>query len=351
MKAIVKDSMEKGVIYTDIEKPCLKDDEVMIEVKAAAICGTDIHYYQWDETARGFGNKFGIKFPFVLGHECAGIIVDIGSKVKNRRVGQRVAIETHIPCGNCFECQNGMQHNCTNMKIYGTSCNGCFANYAVVSSESTFVLPEEMSYEEGALLEPAGVAMRAVEESGIIPGDTVIVNGCGPIGLFLIQILKVSGAAKILAIDIDQYRLNLAKKLGALPIDLHKVDVVSEVNKCTNNRKGADVIFETSGVASAYNKVFEMIRNEGTLITVGHPEETIVVDIMKDINIRGIKIKGIFGRRIWNTWWNLSSLIVAKKINLLDVVTHYYQFFQCEEAFEQLNKGAGKIMFIDSSIK
>lgn len=346
MQAIVKNSEGYGVECIDIERPSPKDYEVLINVEVAAICGTDVHYYYWDAAAKDFGQKFGIKFPFVLGHECSGTIVEVGKKVKKRKVGQKVSIETHIPCGECFACQTGIKHNCSNMRIYGTSCNGCFASFAIVDEDNTFVLPEEISFKEGALLEPAGVAMHAVEKSNITPGDTVVVNGCGPIGLFIIQILMVSGAAKVFAIDKDEYRLNLAKKIGGIPINLTDGNIKEKIYKYTNERKGADIVFEASGASSAYSTILKIIRNEGILITVGHPETTVEFDVMKDINIKGITIKGIFGRRIWNTWWNLTSLIVSKKINLLDVVTHCYTFSQCDEAFEQIKKGSGKVLLI-----
>lgn len=346
MKAIVKNDTEPGLSYMEVPKPIPKANEVLIEVEAASICGTDIHYYAWDQNAKDFAQKFDVQFPFIIGHELAGTIVSVGNDVKTRFVGQRVAIETHIPCGKCFQCENGEAHNCSDMRVYGTSCNGCFAPYAVADEKITFVLPEQVSFEEGALLEPGGVAMRAVEEANIQPGDTVVINGCGPIGLMAVMLAKASGAGKVIAIDLDRYRLEIAERLGAVILDLNQCDVVKEVQRLTSGRGGADVVIEMSGASSAYQTIFDMLRLEGKVITVGHPGGEVRVQWTKNINLKGASVKGIFGRRIWSTWHHLTSLMAEKRINILDVVTHRFTFEQYEEAFQQIRNGAGKILFV-----
>lgn len=349
MKAVVKTRAEEGLEYLDVPKPQPKPNEVLIKVSAASICGTDIHYYKWDESGRNFGESFGIQFPFVLGHEFAGTIVEVGSAVTTRKVGQRVAVETHIPCGKCFQCENGEAHNCSDMGIYGTSCNGCFAPYAVADEKVTFVLPDQVSFEEGALLEPGGVAMRAVEEACIEPGDTVVVNGCGPIGLLTVLIAQASGAGKVIATDMDDYRLGMAKEFGAVALNIRECDVLKEVKALTSLRGGADVVIETSGAVKAYETIFDMIRLEGRIVTVGHPGEKVAINWTSCVNLKGASIKGIFGRRIWSTWHHLTSLMANKKVNLLDVVTHRFKFEQFDEAFKQTKLGAGKILFVNDT--
>lgn len=347
MKAVVKNDTNVGLAYLDVPKPEPKPNEVLIRVHAASICGTDIHYYKWNQSAEDFARKFNVQFPFIIGHECAGEIVAVGSDVKNRKVGERVALETHIPCGKCFQCMHGEAHNCANMKVYGTSCDGCFAPYAVADEKIAYVLPDEVTYEEGALLEPAGVAMRAVEEANIEPGDTVVVNGAGPIGMFAILLAQASGAGKVLAFDMDDYRLNMARKLGAVAFDFTKVNNVEKVMEICKLRGGADVVIETSGSPKAYDSIFDMIRLEGRVVTVGHPGGPVSINVTKSINLKGARIKGIFGRRIWSTWDHLTALMASGKVNLLDVVTHRFAFDQYDEAFDQLKYGAGKILFID----
>ncbi len=346
MKAVVKNAPVAGVEYLDVPIPVPKPDEVLIEVEAAAICGTDIHYNKWDQSAVNFSQKFNLKFPFVLGHECSGKIIAVGSEVKSKKVGQRVAFETHIPCGSCFMCQTGNAHNCMNMSIYGTSCDGCFAEYATAPESIVFELPDDVSYEEGALFEPAGVAMRAVELAQIEPGDTVVVYGCGPIGLITMQILKVCGAANIIAVDVSEYRLKMAKELGAITINGSKEDVVSVVSQITKAKGGADVVLEMTGAMKVYEIIFDLIRLEGRLVTVGHPAGDVSINITQNVNLKGVSIKGLFGRKIWDTWWHLSALVGANNINILDVVTHRFKFSECKEAFEQVDKGAGKILFV-----
>jgi len=346
MKAIIKTGEVLGLEYREVARPIPKSNEVLIAVEAAAICGTDLHYYYWDQNAKDFAYKFNLQFPLILGHEFSGVIVEIGSEVKTKHVGQRVSIETHIPCGTCFQCKTGEAHNCANMGTYGTSCDGCFSAYALADESIVFELPDDISFEEGALLEPAGVAMRAVEEAQIKPGDTVVVIGCGPIGLMIIQIAKVCGAARIIATDLDEYRLNMAKKFGADIINIQVENTVEVVKKMTAARGGADIIIEASGSAKAYDVVFDMLRLEGRVITLGHPGGLVPINITQNINLKGASIKGIFGRRIWGTWMNLISLIQNKRINVLDVVTHRFLFSQYNEAFEQVRKGGAKILFI-----
>ena len=346
MKAIVKTGPQPGVEL--IEKPIPKPaaGEVLIKVEAAAICGTDMHYYHWNKAGQDFGEKYNIQWPLVLGHECSGTIVEVGEGVTDRKVGQRVAIETHIPCGKCFNCQNDMSYNCTDMAIYGTSTNGCFSEYATAPAKVTFVMPDDMSFEEGALLEPAGVAMRAVEKCNVQPGETILVNGCGPIGLLAVLILKAGNAAQVIATDLDDYRLGIAQKLGAIIINPMKEDAVAKVRSLTACRGGVDAVLECSGAAPAYKTIFDFLRLEGRLVTVGHPGGEIPINVAKNINTKGITVTGVFGRRIWKTWWNVAGLISAKKISLLDVATHRFTLDQCEEAFQQSAKGSGKILFL-----
>lgn len=346
MRAVVKTGPGPGVVCMDVERPKPKLDEVLIRVHASAVCGTDLGLYRWNAGGQSFAGKFQVKWPLTLGHEFSGVIVETGAEVKDHHVGERVSLETHLPCGKCFNCLNDMAHNCMDMGAYGTSCNGSFAEYAIGPANVVFTLPDGISFEEGALLEPGGVAMRAVDEAAVLPGETVVVNGCGPIGLLTILILRAGNAAQIIAADMDEYRLKMAERFGAVAVNIKEQDVVSEVRKRTAFRGGADVVIETSGAPAAYQVIFRMLRLEGRLITVGHPGGEVSVNWMEDINLRGLSVKGVFGRRIWRTWYQLTSLMAAGRVRLLDVVTHRYQMSQAEEAFEQAGKGAGKILLL-----
>lgn len=348
MKAVIKSGRVPGVECVELPKPVPKDDEVLIEVKAAAICGTDIHYWKWNDSAEGFANQYNVKFPFVLGHECSGVVLEVGSKVTNVAVGDRVAFETHIYCGKCYQCRTGNPHNCQNMAIYGTSCDGCFAEFATAPASVCFKLPESVSFEEGALYEPGGVAMHAVQYSGVCPGDTVLVFGCGAIGQMVTQIMLAVGAGKVIAVDIDDYKVNMAKAYGAIAVNSTKVDLMEVVKRETGERGGADVIVEVTGAPSVYETLFDYLKCEGHVVTVAHPGKPMPINIMKNINTKEAILRGIFGRRIWDTWYEFSGLVENKKIDLNKVITHRFPLDKCKEAFEQTGKGAGKVLFIPS---
>ena len=347
MKAVIKRTETPGLEYADMPDKSPAPGWLKLKVFAASICGTDIHYDRWDGTAQSFKNKFNVQLPFIIGHECSGEIVEIGEGVSGFNKGDRVSLETHIPCGHCFQCQNGLAHNCANMDLYGTNVDGCFADYALAPASVAFKLPDAVSNEEGAMFEPAGVAMRAVEEGRVLPGDTVLVYGCGPIGLMTIQLLRHCGAARVIAIDIDEMRLGMARKYGAVTINGAKENAVERVLELSSARRGVDVLLELTGSDRVYDTMFDMIRLEGRLVTIGHPGKKVSIDIIKSVNFRGIEWKGVFGRRIWDTWWKLAAMVEAKKLDILDVVTHRFTFPQYKEAFEQVDKGAGKILFVN----
>jgi len=344
MNAILKREPAPGASYEQVKVPAPGSDEVLIEIKAAAICGTDIHLYNWDSSAASFTEKFSVDFPLTLGHEVSGVIVQLGSGVKDRRIGDRVSIETHIPCFKCYQCSIGNSYNCMDMGLYGITYNGAFADYALSPSVLTYVLPEAVSFKEGALFEPAGVALRAVSEAHITPGDTVVVYGCGPIGLIAAQAARACGACRVISIDINPFRLALAEKAGSTVIDAREGDVAKRVLGLTKERGGADIVLEMTGAREVYKSVFNLIRLEGRLVTVGHPASEVSVNITRDFNQKGINIKGIFGRKIWSTWQELSSLVVGGKLDLSSVISHEYKFSEYEKAFEATRGDSGKVL-------
>ena len=346
MRAIIKNDRVAGVVCVEKEKPTPGIDEVLIEVKAAAICGTDIHYWKWNDSAESFANQYNVKFPFTLGHECSGIVREVGANVKNFAVGDHVAFETHIYCGHCYQCRTGNPHNCQNMKIYGTSCDGCFAEFATAPASVCFKLPADVGFEEGALYEPGGVAMHAVQRSDVRPGDTVLVFGCGAIGQIVTQIMLASGAGKVIAVDIDEYKVNMAREYGAIGVNSLKDDLPQIVRNCTGERGGVDVIVEVTGAPSVYETLFDYLRPEGHVVTVAHPGRPIPINVTKNINTKGATIRGVFGRHIWDSWYELSGLVENKKIDLKKVITHRFPLEKCMEAFQQTGMGAGKVLFI-----
>jgi threonine 3-dehydrogenase len=343
MKAIAKIQQGKGISLIDVPIPSPTDNEVLIKVECSAICGTDIHIYNWSPSGMYFLQP--MVFPYVIGHEMAGTIVAVGDKVSQSRIGQRVALETHSYCEECYLCRTDNKHVCLNMhnlKKY----HGCFAEYKLTTENTVYVLPDNISFEEGALYEPGGVAMYAVEDSHMNPGDVVVVYGCGPIALMAMQIYKACGAGTVIGIDVNDFRINMAKKYADVVINGAKESALDIVREITKAHGGADVIVEATGAASVYETMFKMARPEAHIILVGHPSSAVPIDVMRDINIKSLNVKGHFGRKIWSTWDKLNALQSAKRINLLDTVTHRFTLEQYEEAFETSTKDAGKVLFI-----
>jgi threonine 3-dehydrogenase len=342
MRALVKTEPVPGAALLEIDEPRLRRDEVMVEVKAGAICGTDIHFYHWDPAS----TNFPVRFPLILGHEYAGDVVEVGADVRGIAVGDRISVETHIPCGACYQCGLGEGHNCQDMGLVGISYPGAFAPYAKVPAKVAFKLPPGVSYDEGSLFEPAGVAMRGVDEAHIAPGDLVVVLGCGPIGLIAIQIARAVGAAQVIGVDINEFRLAMARRMGAIAVNAAKESVVDSVKAVAGRKGGADVVIELSGAPEVFDYIFDILRLEGRIVTVGHVSRPISVNVSKQINLKGVSLKGVFGRRIWETWEHLASLVAAKRIDLSGVVTHRFPLEAFEAAFRQVHGDAGKVLFV-----
>ncbi|MHB0869646.1 MAG: alcohol dehydrogenase catalytic domain-containing protein, partial [Chloroflexota bacterium] len=302
MRAIVKMASGPGAQFVeDAPIPELGDDEVLIQVAAAMICGTDYHLYEWSKSARDFNPKL----PLVMGHECAGTVAAMGPSVKGFQLGDRVSLETHFFCGHCYPCRTGDAHNCHNMALLGLTWDGVFAEYARAPASACFPLPESVPMDIGALFEPAGVSVHALQRAGNVASNTVLVCGSGPVGLVVIQLAQLYGASKVVALDINPHRLKMAERLGAIALDPREVNVPEFCRASFSRAGGVDVAFETSGASDVHAMLFESLRREGRLVTVGHPGQAISLDVAAYINKKGITMRGVFGRRVWDTWETL----------------------------------------------
>ena len=346
MRALMKMDKVPGVEFVNIEKPSPKDDEVLFQVKSTAICGSDLSCWKWNKAGEKFNDKYEAQYPFVLGHECCGIVTEVGSKVKNVSVGDRIAIETHIYCGECYQCKTGDAHNCQKLKIYGFSCDGCFAEYATAPEKCVYKLPDTVSFEQGSLFEPAGVAMFALREANVQPDDTVMIYGCGPIGQMGIMLALACGVKQVIAVDVNDMRVEQARQLGAIGVNSMKEDLGEVVKKYCGERGGVDVILEISGASAIYDTMADYLRKEGQIMLLAHPGERVSFDIMKTMHHSGATIKGIFGRRIWDSWDALTELVASGKVDLTKVVTHRFPLSAGNKAFEQIEAGSGKILFM-----
>jgi threonine 3-dehydrogenase len=343
MRAIVKTGPWRGAeLVDDHPEPVVGDHDVLIEVGAVSVCGTDREVFEWTPAAQAFR----LDFPVVLGHEFAGTVVGVGSRVSTVRPGERVACETHVPCGHCFLCHNGNAHNCMNMKIVAMHLDGAFAERVAMPEHVCFPLPDDLPTEIGALLEPAGVAWHAVQRCAkAVAGSTVLVTGCGPIGLLITQFATVLGAVDIIAVEPNPYRRELARKLGARVFGPDE-DVIGNIRSSFAERGGVDVAFEVSAAPSALGLALEGVRAEGTVVTIGHPAHPIAIDIAKYINKKGITLRGVFGRRIWDTWQDLARLLVSGNADVTWMISHRLPLGELGPVIRLLGAEANKVIIL-----
>ena len=343
MKAVVKHAAERGIqVREDWAEPVAGPGQVLLEVAAASLCGTDRELYEWTPSAQAFN----LTPPVVLGHEGSGTVLAVGAGVENVTPGDRVALESHLICGRCYPCRTGSAHTCERTGILGMHIDGVFAERVAVPAGICVPLPESVSLETGALLESAGVAMHAVQRSGYaVTGQYVLVNGCGPVGLVIAQIALALGAAAVVAVEPNPFRRKQAESIGARVLDPSD-DVVGVCRDLAGRRGGFDVAFEVSGVRGVLPPLLEALRREATLVTVGNPSEPGAIDIAAVVNKEGITLRGIFGRRLWDTWEQLLLLLQSGRIDLDWLIPHRLSLDEAEAAVELLTGDAGKVLLV-----
>ncbi len=340
MLVAVKSKPGPGIELTTKRIPKdLNDDEVLIKVLATAICGTDYHIYSWDEWSQK-----RIKPPVTMGHEFAGEVISCGKKVTRVKPGDIVSAETHIVCDNCEFCRSGKGHICQNTKIIGVDTDGCFAEYVKIPAKNLVVNDKNVDPRYLSIQEPLGNAVHTILHFDII-GRSVVVIGCGPIGLMAVNVAKAVGAGKIIAIEVNDYRRNLAKELGAdVVINPLTEDVISRVLQETDNL-GADVIGEFSGNKTAIEQAFKYVKLGGKMSMLGIPSKNIEIDLANDVVFKGITIYGVTGRIMYDTWHQVKGLI--KHLDMNKIVTHTFKLSEVEKAMEVMKSGnSGKIALI-----
>ena len=342
MKCVVKDQPKEGLTMTTKPIPSdLANDEVLVKVNYTSVCGTDYHIYTYDDWA-----KKRLKLPFTAGHEFSGEVVKLGKDVTRVKLGDIVSAETHIICGTCEFCLRGEGHICENTKIIGVDTDGCFAEYVKIPAMNCFVNSKDANPLYLSVQEPLGNAVHTMSHFDIKDKDVVVV-GCGPIGLMGVNVSKAYGAKKIIAIEVNEYRLNLAKELGADVIinPLHE-DVIARVLEETNGR-GADVIGEFSGNKTAIEQCFKYLKPGGGLSMLGIPSKDIDLDVANDIVFKGIRIYGVVGRLIYDTWYQVKELVDNNKLDFDKIITHVMPMSKIDEAMEIMGSGnSGKIVLI-----
>lgn len=343
MRGVCKMTPGRGAVYrTDIPIPRIGDDEVLMKVHASAICGTDLHIYGWNEWAAARMKNL----PIVFGHETAGEIVEVGKNVTGWQVGDRISVETHIPCGRCFQCENGRQHICENMKLFGVTEPGAFAEYAPVPKECIVRLADGVPYEMGAMLEAMGAGVHGVEKAEV-RGKTVLVSGCGPIGLMVTGACKVHGAKRIIACDILPEKLKLAEAMGAdVTVNSGETDIVRAVRRETGGA-GADAAIDITGSGRAIVAGLRSLRKGGRMVSVGLPNGEIPINLTEDIIYREIEYTGVSGRQMFATWDDCMEILQTPGFSLGPAMGGRYPLEGFEDALAAIKGGApGKMLLI-----
>lgn len=338
MKALVKTAAGPGFELRDVARPQIREDEVLIRVRRAGVCGTDVHIYEWDDWARG-----RCKPPFTVGHEFAGDVVEVGRLVKDVREGDRVTAEGHIVDGRCLLCRTGNSHVCPFTSIIGVDRDGCFAEFISMPATNVWHLDDNISYDIGGIHDPMGNAFHTALTAEI-PGATVLVTGCGPIGLFAVGICKAAGASRIFATDVNDTRLDLARTMGAH----HAVkpgEVESLIREHTE-KLGVDVVLEMSGVPAAIHQAFGLVRVGGRVQMLGIPAKSMDVNFATEVIFKGITIYGVVGRRMYDTWHQMTRFLRSGEFDPTPVITHRFPMERAEEAIGAIKSGAaGKVIF------
>ena len=342
MRAIVKAGEGPGVEWRRVPVPDPGPDEVLVRVTASAVCGTDLHIAQWNAWAR----NAGIRLPLVMGHEFCGEVVGTGSRVRALKPGAYVAGETHLPCGACYQCRNGLQHVCGNLKLFGIHRDGCFAEYATIPEQCAYPVPVTIPPRIAAMLEPLGTSLRAVLEMDV-SGGSVVVIGCGPIGLFAIASARALGASRIIGLDVREERLVLARKVGCgLMLDPLHTDVTARILEATDG-VGADAIIEASGNAAALESAFRFLRKGGRCALIGLPSAPVRLNLGPDVIFKEATIVGIHGRQMFRTWTRMEQLLASGLLNVDPVVTHEMPLERYGEALALLEAGeGGKVILV-----
>ncbi len=339
MLALVKERAGPGAAIREVPVPKPGADELLVRVEAASVCGTDVHIERWDPWAQ---ENFGPP-PMIFGHEMAGTVVAHGEGAGRIRAGELVAAETHLVDWTCYQCRTSRAHVCQNLRILGVHVPGTFAQYAVIPEANAWVT-EGLSPEIAALQEPMGNAVHAafVEE---LAGQTVAVLGCGPIGLMAVAIARIAGARTVFATDVNPDRLELARRMGADEVLDARTDVATELRRLTDG-DGVDVVLEMSGAEPALHQGLAAVTNGGRVSLLGTHTRPATLDLSEEIIFKGIRIYGITGRRLFETWYRTTALL-EEGLDLTAIITHRMPLSEYATAFELVASGnAGKVVLL-----
>ena len=337
MKALVKAKAERGIWMEDIPRPEVGHNDVLIKIRRTAICGTDIHIFQWDDWAQAT-----IPVPLAVGHEFCGEIVECGSEVKGFDVGDRVSAEGHITCGVCRNCRAGRRHLCMNTVGVGVNRPGAFAEYLSVPAFNVFKLPITISDDMASILDPLGNATHTALSFDLV-GEDVLITGAGPIGIMAVAIARYAGARHIVITDVNDYRLGLASEMGASRALNVTRDSIDDTMRDLGMEEGFDVGLEMSGNPQAFQDLLRTMHHGGKVAILGIPPEDMSID-WNQVIFKGLILKGIYGREMFETWYKMSSMLQSG-LNIGPIITHHFDIDDFQPAFELMESGqSGKII-------
>lgn len=346
MRALRKTQAGRGLQIESVAVPPVGPTEVLVRVKATSICGTDLHIYGWDRWSQG-----RIKPPVTLGHEFCGVVERVGEEVSAVRPGDFVSAEMHLNCGHCHQCRLGEAHICQNLRIIGIDLDGAFAEFVKIPASNIWKLDAAIPEHYGAILDPLGNAVHTVL-AGAISGQTVLVTGCGPIGLMSIAVAKACGSSTVFATETNEHRRKLAKEMGAdVVLNPATEDPVKHILEATGGT-GVDVLLEMSGHPAAIQQGFKALRAGGRASLLGIPTENVPLDLVQDVIFKGATVQGIYGRRMYETWVEMTALLKAGRVNLEPLFGERIALENFESAFARLQSGlAGKILMYPNGIQ
>ena len=346
MKALRKMQPARGLQMDTVAVPAIGPTDVLVGVKAASICGTDLHIYGWDRWSQG-----RIKPPLTLGHEFCGNVERVGGEVTAVKPGDFVSAEMHVNCGHCRQCRLGQAHICKNLRIIGIDQDGAFADFVRIPASNIIKLDPGIPEHYGAILDPLGNAVHTVL-AGPIAGQTVLVTGCGPIGLMSIAVAKACGSSTVFATETNQARRAMATKMGAdVVINPAAEDAVKRILGETGG-SGVDALLEMSGNPMAIQQGFNALRAGGRASLLGIPTENVPLDLVNDVIFKGATVQGIYGRRMYETWVEMTALLKAGRLNLEPLFGQRAPLAQFEGAFAKLQEGLpGKILLYPNGVR
>jgi len=341
MKAVRKTLREPGLTFVDMPVPEPKDNEILIMVKAAALCKSDLDVIEWTDLVAAANYEL----PFTMGHEFSGEVVKIGKSVKGFKPGDRVTAETHIPCGYCHTCRTGNQHICGNhMGVLGRTADGCFAEYACIPVGSVLKIADTLTYEQGSLLEPFATAMHAVTKAKPF-GQPVAILGVGTIGQMAVDLAKYFGASKIFAVDVNDRRVEESRQRGAdFAINGMRENFVDVVMRETNG-VGVYSVIDFTGNQRVINQAIKSLMIAGTLVHVGMVDGNLTINnFMYDVVYRELNITGIYGRRMFETWDLVTNVLEKNVIDLNSYIGKEMKLAQIDECTKYFNEVSGRIV-------